>query len=71
MEAVVYERNKVGAQLAKQAAAEVAKEQPNKPRLVAGAIGPASRTLSVSPSVGDPSFRNVTWDELVEFYVEQ
>merc|ERR1719165_29486 len=43
----------------------------SRPRFVAGAIGPTSRTLSVSPSVEDCSFRNVTWDELVESYVEQ
>merc|ERR1712232_1452229 len=49
----------------------VTKEEPWKPRFVAGAIGPTSRTLSVSPSVEDPSFRNVTWDDLVEAYVEQ
>nr|UKS50369.1 B12-dependent methionine synthase [Alexandrium pacificum] len=71
MQDVVYEMNKVGAQLAKKAAAEVTKEEPHKPRFVAGAVGPTSRTLSVSPSVEDPSFRNVTWDELVESYVEQ
>merc|ERR1719487_1350117 len=47
------------------------KEDPSRPRFVAGAIGPTSRTLSVSPSVEDPSYRNVTWDELVESYVEQ
>eukprot|EP00421_Protoceratium_reticulatum_P022048 CAMPEP_0168377700 /NCGR_PEP_ID=MMETSP0228-20121227/10959_1 /TAXON_ID=133427 /ORGANISM="Protoceratium reticulatum, Strain CCCM 535 (=CCMP 1889)" /LENGTH=296 /DNA_ID=CAMNT_0008390701 /DNA_START=52 /DNA_END=938 /DNA_ORIENTATION=+ len=62
MQDIVYELNKVGAQLAKKAAAEVTKEQPDKPRFVA---------LSVSPSVEDPSFRNVTWDELVAAYVEQ
>merc|ERR1719230_2325165 len=71
MQAVVYELNKRGAELAKQAAAEVTKAEPHKPRFVAGAVGPTSRTLSVSPSVEDPSFRNVTWDELVESYVEQ
>eukprot|EP00421_Protoceratium_reticulatum_P027546 CAMPEP_0168480066 /NCGR_PEP_ID=MMETSP0228-20121227/63798_1 /TAXON_ID=133427 /ORGANISM="Protoceratium reticulatum, Strain CCCM 535 (=CCMP 1889)" /LENGTH=496 /DNA_ID=CAMNT_0008496379 /DNA_START=61 /DNA_END=1547 /DNA_ORIENTATION=- len=71
MQEIVHEMNKVGAQLAKKAAAEVTKEQPDKPRFVAGAVGPTSRTLSVSPSVEDPSFRNVTWDELVESYVEQ
>merc|ERR1719503_412065 len=57
MEACVYELNKVAAELAKKAAAEVTKEQPHKPRFVAGAIGPTSRTLSVSPSVEDCSFR--------------
>ena len=63
--------NKVGAELATKAAAEVMKEQTHKPRFVAGAVGPTSRTLSVSMSVEDPSFRNVTWDELVESSVEQ
>jgi 5-methyltetrahydrofolate--homocysteine methyltransferase len=71
MQEVVYEVNKVGAELAKKAAAEVTKDEPHKPRFVAGAIGPTSRTLSVSPSVEDPSFRNVTWDELVDSYKEQ
>merc|ERR1719162_555523 len=71
MQAIVYEMNKKGAELAKQAAADVTKDEPHKPRFVAGAIGPTSRTLSVSPSVEDNSFRNVTWDELVESYVEQ
>merc|ERR1719473_2547211 len=68
---IVYEINKRGAELAKAACAVVTKEDPSKPRFVAGAIGPTSRTLSVSPSVEDCSFRNVTWDELVESYVEQ
>jgi len=71
MQAVVYEVNKRGAELAKQAAAEVTKTEPHKPRFVAGAVGPTSRTLSVSPSVEDPSYRNVTWDELVESYKQQ
>merc|ERR1740138_1591952 len=71
MQDIVYELNKISAELAKKAAAEVTKAEPDKPRFVAGAVGPTSRTLSVSPSVEDPSFRNVTWDELVEAYVEQ
>merc|ERR1719359_2687213 len=71
MQDVVYELNKVSAELAKKAAATMTKEDPSRPRFVAGAIGPTSRTLSVSPSVEDPSFRNVTWDELVTAYVEQ
>ncbi|CAE8691977.1 unnamed protein product, partial [Polarella glacialis] len=71
MQAIVYELNKVGAQLAKKAAADVTKAEPHKPRFVAGAVGPTSRTLSVSPSVEDSSFRNVTWDELVESYKQQ
>ncbi|CAE7576078.1 metH [Symbiodinium sp. CCMP2592] len=71
MQAVAHEINKVGAQLAKKAAAEVTKQEPHKPRLVAGAVGPTGRTLSVSPSVEDPSFRTVTWGELVESYKQQ
>jgi len=67
----VYEINKRAAELGKQACAAVTKEDMSRPRLVAGAIGPTSRTLSVSPSVEDPSYRNVTWDELVEAYTEQ
>jgi len=71
MEHIVFECNKQAAILAKKATAEVTKKDPTRPRFVAGAIGPTSRTLSVSPSVEDPSFRNVTWDELVEAYVDQ
>merc|ERR1719394_1724827 len=71
MQDIVYELNKVASELAKKAAANVTKEQPHKPRFVAGAVGPTSRTLSVSPSVEDPSFRNVSWDELVDSYKEQ
>ena len=66
MQPVGYELNKKGAELAKQAAADVTKAEPHKPRFVTGAVGPTSRTLSVSPSVEDPSFRNMTWDELVD-----
>ena len=71
MQPVGYELNKKGAELAKQAAADVTKAEPHKPRFVTGAVGPTSRTLSVSPSVEDPSFRNMTWDELVESYEQQ
>nr|UKS50372.1 B12-dependent methionine synthase [Margalefidinium polykrikoides] len=70
-QSIVYELNKVASELAKKAAAEVTKAQPEKPRFVAGAVCPTSRTLSVSPSVEDPSYRNVTWDELVDSYKEQ
>ena len=44
---------------------------PDKPRYVVGAIGPTSRTASISPDVNDPGARNVTYDELVEAYLEQ
>lgn len=45
--------------------------EPHKPRLVCGAIGPTNRTASISPSVENPSYRNVTFDELVTAYTEQ
>ena len=57
MQAVVYEINRQAAQLAKQAAAEWTARTPQKPRFVAGAIGPTNRTLSLSPDVNDPAFR--------------
>ena len=44
---------------------------PDKPRFVAGAIGPTNRTASISPDVNDPGFRNVSFDDLVEAYTEQ
>ena len=64
MEALVYELNFEGAKLARQAADEYTKKTPEKPRFVAGAIGPTNRTASISPDVNDPAFRNVTFDEL-------
>jgi len=71
LEPIVYELNKVAAQLCKAAADEWTAKEPHKPRFVAGAIGPTSRTGSISPKVNDPGFRNVTFDELVETYMEQ
>jgi 5-methyltetrahydrofolate--homocysteine methyltransferase len=44
---------------------------PDRPRFVCGALGPTNRTCSISPSVENPAFRNVTFDELVEAYAEQ
>ncbi|KAF4661016.1 hypothetical protein FOL47_006877 [Perkinsus chesapeaki] len=69
-EHLVRDLNFEAARLAKQACQEVGAETGIR-RLVAGAIGPTSRTLSVSPSVEDSSFRNVTWTELVKAYYEQ
>ncbi|EOD39064.1 hypothetical protein EMIHUDRAFT_423073 [Emiliania huxleyi CCMP1516] len=71
MEHIVYELNKVAAELAVDAAKEVTQLEPHKPRMVCGAIGPTNRTLSISPSVEDPGFRNCTWDEVVTAYKEQ
>lgn len=66
MQDLVYEINVQGVKLAKQACDEFSTE--DKPRFVAGVIGPTSRTCSLSPDVNDPSFRNVSFDELVEVY---
>ena len=71
MEAYAYELNYVGARLAREVCDEVTAQDPTRPRFVVGAIGPTNRTASISPSVEDPAARNVTFDELVETYLEQ
>ena len=63
------EMNVVAAQLARAACAKFS--TPDKPRFVAGALGPTPRTASISPDVNDPAARNVTFDELREAYLEQ
>ncbi len=68
LEECVYELNKASAALAKEAAVE--RSTDDKPRFVAGIMGPTSRTATISPDVNDPGARNVTFDELVENYVE-
>jgi len=70
MEHVIYELNYESARLAKKACDDVAAAT-GSPRYVAGTLGPTNRTLSISPSVENPSFRNVTFDELVEAYTLQ
>lgn len=67
----MYDLNKIACELAVEAAEEVTAAEPHRPRLVAGAIGPTNRTLSISPSVEDPGFRNCTWDEVVSAYKTQ
>ena len=69
MEALSREMNVAAAKLAREAADEFS--TPDKPRFVAGALGPTNRTASISPDVNDPSKRNVTFDELVSAYLEQ
>ena len=68
MEPLAYELNKVASELAREACDEYS--TPEKPRFVAGILGPTSRTASISPDVGDPSARNVHFDELVTAYIE-
>ena len=71
LESIVYELNVASAKLARQAVDEVCAADPSKPRFVAGAVGPTNRTLSISPNVEDPGFRNITFDECVAAYLEQ
>jgi 5-methyltetrahydrofolate--homocysteine methyltransferase len=70
MEDLVYELNYEAAQIAREAADGCTEKTPDKPRFVAGALGPTNRTASLSPDVNNPSFRNVTFDELKEAYKE-
>ena len=71
MESLAYEMNYAAAQLARAACDEFTAKNPSRPRFVAGAFGPTSRTCSISPDVNDPGARNVTYMELVEAYIEQ
>ncbi|GGF52757.1 homocysteine S-methyltransferase family protein [Alteromonas lipolytica] len=70
MQSISREINIAAAKLARKACDEFTAKTPDKPRLVAGVIGPTSRTASISPDVNDPGKRNVTFDELVEAYTE-
>ncbi|XP_062330688.1 methionine synthase [Osmerus eperlanus] len=70
LEHIAYRLNKTSAEIARRAANDVTKQTGCK-RYVAGAVGPTNKTLSVSPSVERPDFRNVTFDELVVAYTEQ
>jgi 5-methyltetrahydrofolate--homocysteine methyltransferase len=71
MESLAYEMNLAAAQLARQAADLWTARTPDRPRFVAGAIGPTNRTASLSPDVNNPGFRNVTFEALVDAYSEQ
>jgi 5-methyltetrahydrofolate--homocysteine methyltransferase len=71
LEDIVYEMNFAAAKLAREAADAWTRKTPDKPRFVAGAIGPTNRTASISPDVNNPGFRNVSFDTLVEAYTTQ
>ena len=62
--------NLAAAQLAREVADEFTAQNPDKPRFVAGVLGPTNRTCSISPDVNDPAYRNVTFDELKDAYIE-
>jgi 5-methyltetrahydrofolate--homocysteine methyltransferase len=71
MQDLVYELNYESARVAREAADEWTAKTPDKPRFVAGAMGPTNRTASLSPDVNNPGYRAITFDELVDAYTEQ
>ncbi|MBE9584530.1 methionine synthase [Mucilaginibacter sp. JRF] len=71
MEELGYELSYEGARIAREVADEYNQKTPEKPRFVAGAVGPTNRTASISPDVNDPGYRAVSFDDLAEAYYEQ
>ena len=71
LEDAVYDINYYSAKIAKEVADEITASEPDKPRFVAGSIGPTNRTASLSPDVNDPGYRAITFDGLVEAYSQQ
>jgi 5-methyltetrahydrofolate--homocysteine methyltransferase len=70
MEELSFEINVAAARLARNAADEVTASSPDRPRFVAGVLGPTNRTASISPDVNDPGFRNIHFGQLVSAYIE-
>ncbi|MEP1032675.1 homocysteine S-methyltransferase family protein [Ekhidna sp.] len=71
LEELVYELNFQSAKIAKEVAHEFSRSNPDKPRFVAGSMGPTNRTASLSPDVNDPGFRAITFEELKVAYKQQ
>ena len=71
MEELAYEQNVASARIAKKVAEEFTAKNPDKPRFVAGAIGPTNKTLSLSPDVNNPGYRAVTFEEVAKAYKQQ
>ena len=71
LERLVYELNLESARIAREVADEYSAKTPDKPRWVAGSLGPTTRTASISPDVNDPGARNVSFDELAATYLDQ
>jgi 5-methyltetrahydrofolate--homocysteine methyltransferase len=71
LEHAVYDINYHSAKIAREVADEFTRSNPDKPRYVAGSIGPTNRTASISPDVNDPGFRAISFDDLVLAYKEQ
>ncbi|NQD38576.1 methionine synthase [Permianibacter sp. IMCC34836] len=70
MQHLAHALNVAAARVAREAADHYTAKDPTKPRFVAGVLGPTSRTASISPDVNDPAARNVSFDQLVETYLE-
>lgn len=70
MEELAYELNLEGARIARRVCDEKTAQTPDRPRFVAGVLGPTSRTCSLSPDVNNPGYRNITFDALVDNYSE-
>lgn len=71
MEELVYELNFESAKIARKVCDEFTAKNPEKPRFVAGSIGPTNKTASLSPDVNDPGYRAITFDELRIAYKQQ
>jgi 5-methyltetrahydrofolate--homocysteine methyltransferase len=71
MQDLAYEMNLAAARLAREACDLITEQTPDRPRWVVGALGPTNTTASISPDVNDPGKRNITYDRLVEAYLEQ
>lgn len=71
MEEYVYDLNYASAKIAKNVAKSITAKEPNKPRFVAGSIGPTNKTASMSPDVNDPGYRAVSFEELRVAYKQQ
>ncbi len=71
LESAAYDLNRASAEIARDVVDEYTRKTPDKPRFVAGAVGPTNRTLSISPDVNDPGYRAVTFDQVVDAYTEQ
>ncbi len=70
LESSVYEINKAAAALARQACDEAEIENPERPRYVAGTLGPTAKNCSFSPDINDPGYRDITFDDFVKAYTE-
>jgi 5-methyltetrahydrofolate--homocysteine methyltransferase len=69
-ENLVHELNETAAQIARKAVEEIEKKYPDKPRFAAGSLGPTNRTLSISPDVNNPGYRDITFDEMAKAYFD-